>query len=231
MEKTLLQEFLINRFKNYVEPQRKGTPKGDPIGFSKEKYGASLFMLYDKKQKETANIFNISYGLLRKWNTEKVFKDAVTKHCIEYAEYLLTYLREKNKQLLRHEDEILKKPLNEIATHTRPQWDYNEFSDYKYYNLKLKEIITIFFSNAVDKAIKENDMSFSMTIYNAIEAFRIFSGANKTNTEKEEEKRLSKILEKSMLEDVKNILLKNTITKDDRKRAVAILALLEQTKK
>jgi len=72
-EPTLLEKFLNEKLKNYMEPQRKGTPKGEPIGFSKQKYQATLLLMADMKQKDIAELIGVSYGLLRRWRTEKKF--------------------------------------------------------------------------------------------------------------------------------------------------------------
>lgn len=92
---TLLQKFIKEKGANYVPPERRGTPKGDPIGFSSEKYEATLFMLTDMKQKDMADKLGISHGLLRKWNTEEPFKEEVKRHLSEFVTTYMKYLSDK----------------------------------------------------------------------------------------------------------------------------------------
>ncbi|MDY6862953.1 MAG: hypothetical protein SVR08_11885 [Spirochaetota bacterium] len=88
----LLAKFIAEKIRSYVEPQRKGTPKGEPIGFSKKKYMASLLMMTGFNQKIIASDLGVSYGLLRNWNTEKPFKKLVEKHNKEFNEFLMVSL-------------------------------------------------------------------------------------------------------------------------------------------
>ena len=43
--KGLLVDFITSKVEGYLEPSRKGTPKGDPIGFSSMKFLATLLAL------------------------------------------------------------------------------------------------------------------------------------------------------------------------------------------
>ncbi|MCX5814876.1 MAG: hypothetical protein NTX75_01355 [Proteobacteria bacterium] len=81
-------KFVQNRLDTYEEPQREGTKKGDRIGFSKKKYLATLMMLFNTTQDCIAKTIGVSYGLLRKWNTEAEFKKIVEAHCREFAKTL-----------------------------------------------------------------------------------------------------------------------------------------------
>ena len=64
----------------YVEPSRQGTPKGDPIGFGKQKYLASLLKLTASKDKEIAKNVGVSFGVMRNWSSEEEFKKLVETH-------------------------------------------------------------------------------------------------------------------------------------------------------
>ena len=89
---TLLDEFLSNKIERYKEPQRKGTPKGELIGFSKAKYSVILYSLTSMKLADLSKKTGVSYGVLRKWRTEKPFKDEVKKIEREYAKHFYNYL-------------------------------------------------------------------------------------------------------------------------------------------
>ena len=228
MKNTLLQEFIIEKAKNYLEPQRKGTPKGDPIGFSKEKFLCSLYMLYNTPQKEIAQMLKISYGLVRKWNTEKAIKDTILIHCFEFADYLFKYLRDKTNSDLQQHKILMQKSLDEIVNYVRPHWDFNEFRDYKNYSPQLDYTLLSSFQRWAKET--KNDISFASTLYSVMGAFRHFGEIKKPEEEKRNDKNLPNMFEKYMLQKVIDILLKKTITKNDIKEAVSALSILRQTK-
>ena len=96
---------------NYIEPTRKGTPKGDTIGFPKKKYHASLLMvLYPNslRVKEIADLVGVSHDVLRSWRTEKQFKEAISEAHKSLgniiAEEINSILREKEINLLKLQD-------------------------------------------------------------------------------------------------------------------------------
>ena len=84
---TLLLDFLNGKINKYREPQRRGTRKGEVIGLSLVKYIAALRSLYKVKIKDVAEQLGVSYGLLRKWRTEEVFKKQVASFEKEFAKY------------------------------------------------------------------------------------------------------------------------------------------------
>ncbi len=90
---TLLEKFIQEKLKGYTEPQRKGTPKGQQIGLSRQKYLASLLMLTNIQQKEIADWIGVSFALIRKWNTEQIFKEEVERHSRDFVESLLKFLK------------------------------------------------------------------------------------------------------------------------------------------
>ncbi len=98
MDNSLLESFVERKAKAYAEPSRKGTVKGSPIGFSRKKFLATLYMLTADKQITKAMELGISYGLLRKWNTEEPFREMVTKNCKEFADVFVEHL------LARHDE-------------------------------------------------------------------------------------------------------------------------------
>jgi HD-like signal output (HDOD) protein len=83
----ILEQFIEEKTKSYTEPQRKGVPKGDPIGFSLIKYKATLHMLEEKKMKEVADDIGVSYTVLRRWNTETEFGEMIDKHKKEFVDF------------------------------------------------------------------------------------------------------------------------------------------------
>jgi len=96
------ESWITEEFKRYREPTRKNTPKGDPIGLSKTKYRAALYMvLYPNslKVKEIAEIVGVSHDVLRSWRTQKDFKKAISDACRDFgtmiADELDTITRER----------------------------------------------------------------------------------------------------------------------------------------
>lgn len=89
--KGLLLRFIKEKRESYVEPSRKGTPRGEMIGLSLEKYMASLFMLTSMNLKRISERLKVSYGLLRKWRTENLFKGQIEKHIMEYVPLFIGY--------------------------------------------------------------------------------------------------------------------------------------------
>ena len=83
--KGLLLQFIKEKEKNYLEPTRKGTPRGEIIGFSLRKYKATLLMLTSMNLMQLSKRLGVSYGLLRKWRTEPLFKKQIEDHIREFV--------------------------------------------------------------------------------------------------------------------------------------------------
>jgi hypothetical protein len=93
--KGLLSRFIKEKAGNYSEPIRRGTPRGEVIGFSSKKYAASLLILTSSDLKLLSQKLGISYGLLRKWRTEGLFKKQIEEHEREFAAIFIDHLLEK----------------------------------------------------------------------------------------------------------------------------------------
>jgi len=80
MKKTLLERFIEDALGRFVEPTRKGLPKGSTIGPSRKKYHAALLTACTNLGlTQVASLTGISYGLLVKWRSEDAFKYLVTR--------------------------------------------------------------------------------------------------------------------------------------------------------
>ncbi len=101
---TLLGRFIQEKLDSYIEPERKGTAKGDEIGFSRKKYEASLYNITNLKMKYLSKTLNISYGLLRKWRTEDTFRAMIERHSREFASRFCEYVETIAKERLRSEE-------------------------------------------------------------------------------------------------------------------------------
>lgn len=68
------------RIRDYEEPTRAGTKKGEPVGLSAKKFRAAILLaLYPKclTVKEIAKLSGVSNDVLRVWRTEPEFQAAV----------------------------------------------------------------------------------------------------------------------------------------------------------
>jgi hypothetical protein len=81
---TLLGKFASEKIRCYVVPKKKGIPKGQRIGFSFQKYLASLLVLSSTPLKEIAKDF-VSYDLLRQWVIDTDFRNLVEEHIKEFS--------------------------------------------------------------------------------------------------------------------------------------------------
>jgi len=90
-----VKSFAEEQLKNYDEPERLGTPKGDPIGLSRKKYYTAIMMiLYPNclNLKQIAKLSGVSNGVLRVWRTEEQFKKAVQEVSIIFGEQITNFI-------------------------------------------------------------------------------------------------------------------------------------------
>lgn len=135
----ILQEFINKRVDNYVEPQRRGTPKGEPIGFSLVKYRAALYMLSNHKVKDIAKNLNISVGLLRKWKTEQAFENLIGEHINDFIDFYSARINLKINEQEKLNNVFYNQPFEKI-TDSPPEVDINEF-DEEGYSPRLRDFI------------------------------------------------------------------------------------------
>lgn len=84
-----LIQFIEAKVSAYTPPAREGTPKGDAIGFSPEKYAASLWALTNLEQKQIAEKVNCNYRSLLTWRSQSDFKTLTIQHAAEFAKILI----------------------------------------------------------------------------------------------------------------------------------------------
>ena len=94
---TIFDKFLRQQLRSYIEPVRKGTPKGQLIGLSIQKYVTSLLMLTNLSVKKIAAGLKLKYGVVLVWRTEDAFKKQVLQHCNDFADFLVKELIEEKK--------------------------------------------------------------------------------------------------------------------------------------
>jgi hypothetical protein len=90
----MLSKWIHEKWNAYVPPTRKGTPKGELIGFSERKYYAGLMMLKGYTLKQASEEACVSYGLIRKWNMQPEWKKMINQHRAEYIDHIIYMLKE-----------------------------------------------------------------------------------------------------------------------------------------
>jgi hypothetical protein len=103
---SLLMVYINDKADHYIEPMRMGTPRGEPVGLSYQKYLTTCLTLLNKPLKSIARTARVSYGLLRKWRTEKTYMDAVQHHAQEFIRSsVLPALRNDEKHRIDGDEE------------------------------------------------------------------------------------------------------------------------------
>lgn len=119
MQEPILTSFMDDKIKNYIEPTREGTPRGEQIGFSRAKYKAAVLCLTNSPIKKIAEVCDVSYGLLRKWRTEEGFIEQINQLADEFAN--LFYKEIKSISLSKEPD----KPISPKSFRDVESWgDY-----------------------------------------------------------------------------------------------------------
>ncbi|MFZ5447891.1 MAG: hypothetical protein ACOZFS_04550 [Thermodesulfobacteriota bacterium] len=135
----VFKEWMTPRLAAYQEPTREGTPRGSSIGFSKAKYYAANLMILHELAKvplaELAIKAGVSHELIRKWRTEKEFRNFAYYSFKEFKEYI--------------EDHVLHCVDNWNAD--CDQW-FKVMDMFKYRSLRFKEKL---YHNFVDKLVNK----------------------------------------------------------------------------
>jgi len=96
--------------RQFEEPIRKGTPKGDPIGPSRKKYHAALLMPLHPKclnLKAIADMVGTSENVIRVWRTQEGFKKMVSEAHRWIAEVIAeTIDRLVDKSFIRNQKQV-----------------------------------------------------------------------------------------------------------------------------
>ena len=160
MKNTLLSEFIKKMIADYEEPQRKGTPKGEPVGFGRDKYKASLYLLYNTKLVDLAEELNISYGVFRKWKSEKVVQAEVENYLREFTDVFWNYVVNLNNESCVDKKEI---PFSNLKV------QHKKISDFYRYSLPLVKVIT---KRLEHEMAKTDDDRLSFTINSTMSYLR-----------------------------------------------------------
>lgn len=225
--RTLLGRFIQKKVQEYIEPSKEGTPRGEPVGFSGAKYGASLYGLTNIKQKEIAEHLNISHGLLRKWNTEEAFKEMVDKHCREFAEVFIRNVRDRIKRRETLNDSYHAQSFQEMARQDLPYLDHKEIGDAADYSDRVNFYIDNALNAETEKSIKEGNINLSLEIFNVIQAIKFFTGI-KDERNAEVLKEVKAKMLKALTDNGVEILSKPVISEADKKNLLIIMKSLAE---
>lgn len=224
MDNTLLESFIERKAKAYAEPSRRGMSKGQRMGFSKKKYLATLYMLTADKQITMAMELGISYGLLRKWNTEGPFKAMVRQHCREFADTFVKYVVERYEQQENARNEYLNSSRAAVPS-SSPFRDSRDYSP---------ELLAEIFNAVVAYAQRtelERSPTEALGVVLAFLAMMVPVVGEKTSKEIMKNAGIdftvvARQLKLQALGRVKEIILKHNITDDERKEAYYLLTEL-----
>jgi hypothetical protein len=139
---TLLESFISTKMNHHPLPERAGKNKGDSIGFPLNKFKASLLSLTVDTQQGIAKSAGVSYGLLRKWKTEKKFRDEEDNHRREFVQIFIRHFETRVAETTLLLNEHLKKPIKKILDEPCQALSVEEYRDMgKYDNEMLYTIV------------------------------------------------------------------------------------------
>lgn len=126
IQKGPLADFIGRKINSYREPSRKGTSKGEPIGFSRVKYTAMLLGLTNTDLRKEARDLGVGYGLLRKWRTEADFKKAMSSHAEEFVDEIIEALGVEVEKNDRAFHKFLSGPFRQLRNGWSKEIDINQ---------------------------------------------------------------------------------------------------------
>ena len=226
---TLLLDFLNGKINKYREPQRRGTRKGEVIGLSLVKYIAALRSLYKVKIKDVAEQLGVSYGLLRKWRTEKVFKKQVASFEKEFAKVWCKYFWEHHT--MNMDLDLTKKATTLQKSRTQIKRQEKRLSDIDQYSKSL----TLAIQDEMKRAYMPKEGDAELVFLQKLED--LTSAIIELEPKGEFANDFKKVLRKAMKEakkigiaqcgkDVKNFIKKKNPTKAEREVALEQIEMI-----
>lgn len=88
----LLQQFINKKIGSHVNPERKGSVRGERIGDTKERLAAAGFSLTNLTGKRISELLNLSYNSLRQWKTQLHFNELIERIGSEFASVIVDRL-------------------------------------------------------------------------------------------------------------------------------------------
>jgi len=172
-----LQDFIDQSLSDYVEPTREGTARGERIGYSRQKFHASILMaLSSLKEKEIAQRLKVSYGLTRQWSIDREFSKMMQQHVVDFG----TYFEEEILKLADRLEQTYMNPpklsRDELLNPKHPIHSY-EIADASLFGPGAEiGVCTELYS-----ANKKKSLFFSMEAYRIVAALKLsFSRSHRT---------------------------------------------------
>ncbi len=224
----IFYEFILYQLHNYREPTRAGTPKGDKIGFSRDKYYASILCgITNFNLQKIAEISNTSHGVIRKWRTEKDFKAACDQHCSDFVDEIIKRIDKGIAILEKKVDNFLNNDgSHPFAKSPEQPLDPVEriFIDAKYFNKKVLKKLSIAATKIrKDRRYGDGETENEPTVALAIHIGHVIS-YSQTGSFNSMPPHLLAVL----VDDVRDLLKSNNPLSDkDRKMALINLDLLK----
>ncbi len=228
---SLLLDFIQTKIYTYVEPQRKGTPKGSAIGLTKVKYTATLTFLYGlkpKPMKTMAKSLKVSYGLLRKWSTEKQFKKQLRQNVQEFSQVFWDYIVESYNKHAAEMKAFLKKPAEQLASEGWPQMitnaDLKPLEDFKEYSFVLQIVILA----QTENILKNPDPVLAYYVSAILENLARRAGLPPSQELIAKEKEFRNRLEATILDRAIDTFGSANASSEERKEALCLLMMLRK---
>ncbi len=92
----LLKEFFTINSDTFVEPERKGVTRGDPIGYPFKKQRANLLMVTDLDLMTIAEITENSYKVIRKWRVDQNFMKRIDDFRMDLVKFIVEESRNRD---------------------------------------------------------------------------------------------------------------------------------------
>ena len=92
----ILQKIIKDKLKEFKEPKREGTPKGEAIGFQRDKFTAALWCLTSLSKREIADRAECNYNSLLSWQSREDFKAVVAKNAEDVATIIVNKIQDTN---------------------------------------------------------------------------------------------------------------------------------------
>ncbi len=132
---SLMDAFMIRKASSYHEPRQRGVPRGRPMGFSTAKFKAAVYCLKSTPLKEIALAVPVSYGLLRKWRTEKRFLSLMLELGTEFVDKaVMRHLKKRAEVQMGFNDAYSTRTIIDTAKTPPPQLGWAEFGDVSLYS-------------------------------------------------------------------------------------------------
>lgn len=237
---SVLFDFITRKIREYREPQRKGTPRGDKIGFPWNKHIMSLWvgLTNDKLVTIAKNVgvnIGVSYGLLKKWNSEEDFKLQADRYAQEFVSFIVNGLKsEFRKKLDNYEDYLDGKNEEGLkgAEIVRFKKHAKKFSDRVLIYLEVaafdfvenKDYLK--YRSELNSGIREPDLDqdFNWTMFHQTSNLVKYARGETFKTDST----VNLMLSKSVVSFVESVLTKGEITESERREAVTGLALIRE---